>query len=96
MLDTMLRHRQAEIPTDLRLQLETARLDLLALFRAMDNLYLTPEQIPQRLIRQLFELDAERARHAAGYSRRFEPVTRRHCPASEQPPATGPRTPCAT
>ena len=59
MLDTMLRHGQAEIPTDLRFQLETARLDLLALFRAMDSLYLTPEQIPQRLIRQLFELDAD-------------------------------------
>ena len=44
---------------DLRLQLETARLDLLALFRAMDRLDLTPEQIPQRLIRQLFELDAD-------------------------------------
>ncbi len=57
----MLRHRSAEIPMDLRLQLETARLDLLALFRAMDRLSLTPEQIPQRLIRRLFELDADYA-----------------------------------
>ena len=55
----LLRHRSAEIPIDLRLRLETARLDLLALFRAMDRLYLTPEQIPQRLLRQLFELDAD-------------------------------------
>ena len=48
-----------EIPKDLRQPLETARLDLLTLFRALDRLNLTPEQIPQRLIRQLFELDAD-------------------------------------
>jgi hypothetical protein len=48
-----------EIPTDLRARLETARLDLLALFRALDRMNLTPQQIPQRLIRQLFELDAD-------------------------------------
>jgi hypothetical protein len=54
-------HRRAsvEIPADLRARLETARLDLLALFRALDRMNLTPEQIPQRLIRQLFELDAD-------------------------------------
>jgi hypothetical protein len=39
--------------------LETARLDLLALFRAMERMSLTPQQNPQRLIRQLFELDAD-------------------------------------
>ena len=44
---------------DLRPRLETARLDLLALFRALDRMNLTPQQIPQRLIRQLFELDAD-------------------------------------
>ena len=49
----------AEIPVDLRARLETSRLDLLALFRALDRMHLTPEQIPQRLIRQLFELDAD-------------------------------------
>lgn len=49
----------AAIPKDLRLRLETARLDLLALFRALDRLNLTPDQIPQRLIRQLFEMDAD-------------------------------------
>ena len=43
----------------LRPRLENARLDLLALFRALDRMNLTPEQIPQRLIRQLFELDAD-------------------------------------
>ena len=48
-----------EIPKDLRQPLETARLDLLTMFRALDRLNLTPEQIPQRLIRQLFELDAD-------------------------------------
>ena len=52
-------HAPAEIPVDLRPRLETARLDLLALFRALDRMNLTPQQIPQRLIRQLFELDAD-------------------------------------
>src|SRR5258706_16084125 len=48
-----------EIPADLRARLETARLDLLALFRALDRMDLAPTEIPQRLIRQLFELDAD-------------------------------------
>lgn len=51
----------SSIPTDLRQRLETARLDLLALFRALDQMDLTPREIPQRLIRQLFELDADYA-----------------------------------
>ena len=55
----MARRTSEEIPADLRARLETARLDLLALFRALDHLNLTPQQIPQRLIRQLFELDAD-------------------------------------
>jgi imidazolonepropionase-like amidohydrolase len=42
-----------EIPVDLRARLEAARLDLLALFRALDRLDLSPAEIPQRLIRQL-------------------------------------------
>ncbi len=50
---------EVEIPLDLRARLEAVRLDLLALFRALDRMHLTPEQIPQRLIRQLFELDAD-------------------------------------
>ena len=49
----------AEIPADLRARLEGARLDLLALFRALDRMDLSPTEIPQRLIRQLFELDAD-------------------------------------
>lgn len=48
-----------QIPADLRARLETARLDLLALFRALDRMDLAPAEIPQRLIRQLFELDAD-------------------------------------
>ena len=59
MLDNMWRRPPAEIPADLRSRLETARLDLLAIFRALDRMHLTPEQIPQRLLRQLFELDAD-------------------------------------
>src|SRR5665213_138010 len=59
MLDAMARHKPVEIPPDLRTRLETARLDLLALFRALDRMCLAPDQIPQRLIRQLFELDAD-------------------------------------
>jgi hypothetical protein len=50
---------KVEIPLDLRAHLVAARLDLLALFRALDCMHLTPEQIPQRLIQQLFELDAD-------------------------------------
>ena len=49
----------ARIPADLRPRLEAARLDLLALFRALDRMDLTPAEIPQRLLRQLFELDAD-------------------------------------
>ena len=47
------------IPPDLRARLEAARLDLLALFRALDRMDLTPLEIPQRLLQQLFELDAD-------------------------------------
>ena len=35
------------IPDDLRSRLETARLDLLALFRALDRLNLSAGEIPQ-------------------------------------------------
>src|ERR1039457_6450111 len=59
MLDSMARRVSSEIPPDFRIRLETARLDLLGIFCALDRLHLTPEQIPQRLIRQLFELDAD-------------------------------------
>lgn len=55
----MARRTSEDIPADLRARLEMARLDLLALFRALDRISLMPQQIPQRLIRQLFELDAD-------------------------------------
>ena len=42
------------VPVDLRTRLETARLDLLALFRALDRMDLSATEIPQRLLRQLF------------------------------------------
>ena len=51
--------RTVPLPTDLRARLEAARLDLLALFRSLDRMDLTPAEIPQRLMRQLFELDAD-------------------------------------
>jgi hypothetical protein len=47
------------IPTDLRSRLEAARLELLALFRALDRMDLTAGEIPQLILRQLFELDAD-------------------------------------
>lgn len=55
----MARRAPVIIPIDLRRRLEAARLDLLALFRALDRMDLSPAEIPQRLIRQLFELDAD-------------------------------------
>src|SRR5438552_4981581 len=55
-------HRSSlEIPGDLRARLEVARLDLLTLFRALDRMDLSAGEIPQRLLRQLFELDADLA-----------------------------------
>jgi hypothetical protein len=50
-----------DIPEDLRSRIETARLDLLALFRALERMDLSPAEIPQRLLRQLFEFDADYA-----------------------------------
>jgi hypothetical protein len=59
MLLPMKRRSSVVIPHDLRARLEGARLDLLALFRALDQMDLTPLEIPQRLLQQLFELDAD-------------------------------------
>ena len=55
----MIRRSRTEIPADLRERLEAARLDLLALFRALDRMDSSPTEIPQNLIRALFELDAD-------------------------------------
>ena len=57
----MTRQASVTIPTGLRSRLEAARLDLLALFRALDRMDLSPAEIPQRLIGQLFEIDADYA-----------------------------------
>ena len=57
----MARRCTVEVPAALRARLEAARLDLLALFRALDRMDLAPSEIPQRLLRQLFELDADYA-----------------------------------
>jgi hypothetical protein len=59
MLGGMAHPSPLEIPGDLRARLEVARLDLLALFGALDRVNLSPDEIPQRLLRQLFELDAD-------------------------------------
>lgn len=55
----MKKQKDFKIPNDLRNRLETARLEALALFRALDCLDLTPDEIPQDLMRELFELDAD-------------------------------------
>ena len=47
------------IPTDLRARLEAARLDTLALLRALDPVPVSPAQLPQPETHQLFELDAD-------------------------------------
>jgi hypothetical protein len=61
MLGAMARRAPVPIPVDLRPRLEAARLDLLALFRALDRMDLSPADIPQRLLQQLFEMDADYA-----------------------------------
>lgn len=61
MIKGMMSLGPGSIPEDLRRRLETARLELLALFRALDRMNLTSREIPQRPIRQLFELDADYA-----------------------------------
>lgn len=55
----MKRRRTPALPADLRSRLEAARLEALALFRAVDRLDLTADEIPQDRIHELFELDAD-------------------------------------
>jgi len=55
----MPRRSPSAVPADLRTRLEAARLDSLALFRALDQMAPTAVQLPQRLLHQLFELDAD-------------------------------------
>lgn len=55
----MPRRSSPSIPTDLRARLEAARLDTLALLRALDQMRLSSAQLPQPETHQLFELDAD-------------------------------------
>jgi len=50
---------RSALPEELRARLEAARLDSLALFRALDQLAPASVRLPQRLLHQLFELDAD-------------------------------------
>ena len=47
------------LPSELRSRLETARLDTLALLRAIDQALVPPADLPQAELHQLFELDAD-------------------------------------
>lgn len=47
------------IPKDLRPRLEDARLDTLALLRAIDRALIAPHKLPQQGLHQLHELDAD-------------------------------------
>lgn len=51
--------KKTRIAADLRGRLEKVRLDTLALIRSIDRLDLTPAEIPQLLIQELFQLDAD-------------------------------------
>lgn len=53
--------QRVSLPPDFRSRLERARLDSLALFRALDRLDLPAREIPQGLLRALFDLDADYA-----------------------------------
>ena len=55
----MPRRSSSLIPSDLRARLETARLDTLALLRAIDQALLPPRDLPQTDLLQLYELDAD-------------------------------------
>ena len=47
------------VPADLRNRLEKSRLELLALFRGLDHSGLSAEEMPQKELRELMELDAD-------------------------------------
>jgi hypothetical protein len=55
----VLRRPSPFIPKDLRSRLESARLDTLALLRALDHAPVLPSDLPQPQTHQLFELDAD-------------------------------------
>ena len=47
------------LPPDLRKRLETARQELLALFRGLDRVEVSAQEMPQGPLRELMELDAD-------------------------------------
>lgn len=47
------------VPADLRDRLEKTRQELLALFRGLDQLDVSPKEMPQKELRVLMELDAD-------------------------------------
>lgn len=53
------RRSSPSILSDLRPRLEAARLDTLALLRAIDQGLIPPRDLPQLELRQLYELDAD-------------------------------------
>lgn len=55
----MPRRSPAHLPPDLRPRLEQARLETLALLRALDQAGLQTSQLPQPHLEELFELDAD-------------------------------------
>jgi hypothetical protein len=56
-----MRHRASSplIPTDLRARLERARLDTLALLRALDQSLIPVPHLPHAALHHLYELDAD-------------------------------------
>jgi uncharacterized protein (DUF2236 family) len=55
----MVKRKRLTVPSELRTRLEITRRELLALFRALDGLDITPEEMPQEELHELFELDAD-------------------------------------
>jgi hypothetical protein len=55
-----MKSRQKEVvPSELRNYLEKARMENLALFRGLDRVDVSAQEMPQKELRQLFELDAD-------------------------------------
>lgn len=61
------------VPTALEAELKAGRLDLLAFFRAIDRLPMDARELPQRILEELFELDAD---YAQALSALDEPAVR--------------------
>jgi hypothetical protein len=55
----MAKRKSLVVPPEFRTRLEKTRRELLALFRALDRLDITPEEMPQQELHELFELDAD-------------------------------------